>query len=98
KLFPDRVSDAAVIPFGLFVQHVDRPGPNGEPSPLATLRAAYAKARGKSADAAEAELLAALATFRDAIANLPFADGFESQVKAALARLGPVGTFGVFVR
>lgn len=98
KLFPERVSDAAVLPFGMFVKHVDRDGPNGEPSPLAKLRDAYAAARGKPLSEVEAPLLAALAEFREAIGTLPFPEGFEREVRAALERLGKLGTFGVFVR
>ncbi len=101
RLFPKRVSDAAVIPFGAFVSHVDRPGKDGQPSPLAKLKAAYQHYREqKELDepAAEKELLAALAEFRGAIATLPFAKGFEAEVYQALKRLGPLGRFGVFVR
>ncbi|MEE8410459.1 MAG: PEP/pyruvate-binding domain-containing protein [Myxococcota bacterium] len=98
RLFPDRVSDAAIIPFGAFVKHVNRPGPNGEPSPLETLRHAYVQATGMPASEQEAFLLRALDVFRGAIAVLPFADGFEKEVDAALAKLGRPGTFGVFVR
>jgi hypothetical protein len=98
RLFPDRVSDAAVIPFGAFVAHVNRGAPDGTPSPLAGLTAAYLAARQMEPDAAEIYLLSQLEIFRNAIATLPFATGFEAEVDAALAALGKPGTFGVFVR
>jgi len=103
RLFPARVSPAAVIPFGVFLRHVDAPAPDGTASPLAKLRAAYAKLAAPLADAslrdaAEIEMLAALAAFREAIAHRAFPKGFETEVTQALARLGAPGTFGVFVR
>ncbi len=97
RLFPERVSPAAVIPFGAFVRHVSRPGPDGR-SPLDALVAAYRDARDLAPDAAEARVLGALAELREAIATLPFPDGFEAEVEAALAALGAPGRFGVFVR
>ncbi|MFH1723689.1 MAG: PEP/pyruvate-binding domain-containing protein [Elusimicrobiota bacterium] len=98
RLFPDRVSDAAVLPFGLFVEHVDRPGPDGAPSPLARLRWAYAQAATKGAEERERFMLEELARFRKRILELPFADGFERKIDEALARVGRPGAFGVFVR
>lgn len=98
RLFPSRVSDAAVIPFGAFVRHVDRPGPNGEPSPIARLRRAYTLTTSMSPEEAEKSVLEELERFRQAIATLPFPDGFESEVDAALAKLGRPNELGVFVR
>jgi len=98
RLFPERVSDAAVIPFGAFLRHVNRPAADGKPSPMARLRRTYQLARRLSPDKAELLLLADLARFRDAIAAAPFAEGFEAEIDAALAGLGEPGTFGVFVR
>lgn len=107
RLFPDRVADAAVIPFGAFLRHVDPPGAAG-PTPLAELRAAYQRfaaaraARGATSpdaeDPGEADMLAALARFREQIEKRPFPPGFEAEVRAALARLGKPGAFGVYVR
>lgn len=97
SLFPDRVSDAAVIPFGAFLRHVSRPGSAGV-SPMDRLRAAYGRARAMEPAVAERELLGELEVFRQAIATLPFPDGFEAEVDTALASLGVAGTFGVFVR
>ncbi|MEZ0313746.1 MAG: PEP/pyruvate-binding domain-containing protein [Myxococcota bacterium] len=98
RLFPTRVSDAAIIPFGAFVKHVDRPAANGAPSPFARLRYAYSLAQRLPDEEAERYMLSELARFRTAIADLPYPDGFEAEVDAALARLGDIGTFGVFVR
>ncbi len=98
RLFPERVSDAAVIPFGAFVAHVDRAGAAGEASPLARLRAAYARARELPPEPAEQVLLQELKVFRAHILSLPWVDGFEAEVDDALKRLGKPGSFGVFVR
>ncbi|MBI5511760.1 MAG: hypothetical protein HY903_23640 [Deltaproteobacteria bacterium] len=98
RLFPTRVSDAAVIPFGAFVQHVDRPGKDGSPSPLSRLKTAYQTARLLTADEAERAMLQELEVFSHSIATLPFAPGFEAEVGKALDRLGRPSTFGVFVR
>ncbi|OGQ79557.1 MAG: hypothetical protein A2289_03995 [Deltaproteobacteria bacterium RIFOXYA12_FULL_58_15] len=98
RLFPDRVSDAAVIPFAAFRRHVDRAGPNGEPSPLTQLRRAYAETAKLSASESEKRMLVELEGFREQIATLPFPAGFEEQIDVALGRLGDPGSFGVFVR
>ena len=98
QLFPDRVSEAVVLPFGAFVSHVDRPASDGSPSPLARLRNAYGRAKSLPPEQSEALVLAELAHLREAIATLPFPPGFEAEVDAGLAALGKPGTFGVFVR
>ena len=97
KLFGSRVSDAVVLPFGAFVEHVSRASAD-KPSPLTVLRTAYGQAAKKSEADADAHVLAALAQFRTAIAEQPFPPGFEARVEKALATLGKPGTFGVFVR
>ncbi len=95
-LFPDRVANAVVLPFGPFLRHVDRRGPDGTPSPLERLVAAY---RDHDAGRIETPALhAALARFRDAIRELPFPSGFETAVRFGLREIGEPGTFGVFVR
>lgn len=97
RLFPERVSDAAVIPFGAFVRHVSQAAPD-QLSPLAALQRAYGEAAKLPEAEADARVLAELERFRAAIQTLPFSAGFEAEVKAALAELGDPGTFGVFVR
>jgi len=98
RLFPSRVSDAAVIPFGAFRRHVNRSPADGSPSPMARLRAAYLRARKLPPRAGEILTLRELHDFRQAVASLPFYAGFEAEVDAALAALGAPRTFGVFVR
>ncbi len=98
KLFPDRVSDAVLIPFGAFYAHVNRAPAGGAVSPLEHLRRAYAQAALKPLAEREPFLLAELSTFRTHIAELPFVHGFADEVTAALRRLGRPNTFGVFVR
>ncbi len=94
RLFPDRVSNAVVIPFGAFLRHVDR----GERSPLSRLRAVYEQARTLPPEQAEKLTLAEFEVFRGVIASLPYPEGFEAEVDAALAELGTPGTYGVFIR
>jgi hypothetical protein len=98
RLFPARVSDAVVLPFGVFVAHVDRPAADGGSSPLARLRRVYELAAQLPQQRADALVLGELARFRAAIAELPFVDGLEADIDLALGRLGPPGSFGVFVR
>jgi phosphoenolpyruvate synthase/pyruvate phosphate dikinase len=62
------------------------------------LRAAYGHARTLPAEQGEALVLAQMARFREAIAALPFDDGFERDVQQALASLGSIDSTGVFVR
>jgi hypothetical protein len=97
-LFPDRVSGAVILPFGVFVSHVDRPASDGTPSPLARMRSAYGWAKNLPPEEGEALVLAELAHLREAIASLPFPPGLEAEIDAGLATLGKPGTFGVFVR
>ncbi|MEL6546873.1 MAG: PEP/pyruvate-binding domain-containing protein, partial [Myxococcota bacterium] len=98
KIFPSRVSDGVVIPFGVFVQHVDRPGANGAPSPLRRLQYFLELTKRVPPSRAERIMLKELERFREAVSTLPFSDGFVDEVKSSLARLGKAGTFGVFVR
>lgn len=97
RLFGERVSDAAVIPFGAFVKHADQTLASAQ-SPLQRLRAAYEKAKGKTAEEAEQLLLPELAAFRQALDTMPFPPGFEAEVEAALRRLGDPDKQGVYVR
>lgn len=96
-LFPTRVSDAVVIPFGAFYAHVSRPS-GGAASPLDRLVASYQQARQKSSAEGDVFLLAELEVFRRSIAKLAFVPGFRKEVTTALRRLGRSRSFGVFVR
>lgn len=98
KLFPKRVSDAIVLPFGSFVQHVNRSGAKGEPSPLGRLQKAYHSASNLAEAEKKRLILPELERFRTAIQTLPFSPGFVEQLEKALDRLGQPETFGVFVR
>ncbi len=98
KIFPSRVSEGVVLPFGLFVQHVDRPGLKGEVSPLRRLQYFLELTKRMPPERAEEIMLEELERFRELVASLPFPDGFVDEVKRNLDRLGKAGTFGVFVR
>ncbi|MGF1510353.1 MAG: PEP/pyruvate-binding domain-containing protein [Myxococcota bacterium] len=98
SLFPDRVSDAFVLPFGTFLAHVTRPLPGKDQSPWDQLKAAYGKAEHLPEAAAEDFLLDELKEFRAAINTLPLQERLIRQVKEQLRRLGPENSFGIFVR
>jgi hypothetical protein len=96
RLFPDRVSDAFVLPFGTFLAHVTQS--DGRRSAWDRLRAAYARADRMRPEQAESFLLESLEKFRTAIHALPFRRELVRQVRDALRQLGPDQSFGAFVR
>ncbi|MEM6531382.1 MAG: PEP/pyruvate-binding domain-containing protein [Myxococcota bacterium] len=98
RIFPERVSDGVVIPFGVFVEHVNRAGAKGEPSPLRRLQYFLELTKRMPAERSERIMLKELARFREQVATLPFRDGFVAEVERQLGRIGSLGRFGVFVR
>ena len=67
RLFPTRVSEAAVIPFGVFLKHVDRPAKDGGPSPYERLKQAYVRYQERAKtepDAAEYDTVVASGEIR----------------------------------
>ncbi|MEO1233148.1 MAG: PEP/pyruvate-binding domain-containing protein [Myxococcota bacterium] len=96
RLFPDRVSEAVVLPFGTFLRHVEQVMPGGK-SAFTRLKTVLREERSRPTPN-ETRILEALEVFRGAIAALPFVDGFEAKVARALNTMGEPGTFGVFVR
>lgn len=98
QTFPDRVSNAVVIPFGVFVEHVDRAGEDGSPSPLQRLQYWFELTRRMQSARAEKIMLRELGIFREQIEALPFREGFVNEVRKSLRKLGKPNRFGVFVR
>jgi hypothetical protein len=82
SLFPTRVVDGFIIPFGIFRRHMDQPMPDTNLSYWQYLQETFTlapeeKKRGKSDDEVEAFILERLAVVREAIKNIPFLPEFE---------------------
>ena len=96
RLFPDQVSDALVLPFGVFLQHVQ--GTLTTESPWKRLQQAFQKVKGMSEAEQSRYLLGELQTFREMIQQKELSGSLKSEVSSGLAKMGAAGRFGVFVR
>ena len=105
KMFPDKVVEGLVIPFGIFRQHMDQPMPGQSVSYWKFLNAMFAEAermRGQNIPEAEVEnyQLRQLETLREAIAKMPlkadFVAGLEKNFETILRK--SLGTIPVFLR
>jgi hypothetical protein len=92
-LFPEHVVDGLVIPFGVFRRHMNQPMPGTGGTYWAFLRETFSR---KS----EAEIMARLATLRNAIKSMPFLPEFRAGLEARFRREFGVdmGALPVFVR
>lgn len=101
RRFPGLVSNAVVVPFGVYHQHL-RQADNGRLA--AQIREAFDEAerlrrRGEPAEAVRAFIYPRLAAIRGAIRTLPLLPAFEKDLAARLDEaFGADGTYGVFVR
>jgi hypothetical protein len=105
KFFPERVAGGVVIPFGIFVQHIDRRIGSDEKTLAEQINAAFSEAerlreRGEPPAAVSAYIYPYLAEFRRKIHSMPLAPEFEAVLRERLKREFVSGeTFhGVFVR
>jgi len=105
KLFPDKVVEGIVIPFGIFREHLDLPMPGQEVSYWEFLNNIFKVAESMREDKADEEhiekyVLAQLSTLRSAIALMPLKESFfEDLVLKFEAAFGePPGLIPVFVR
>ncbi len=97
--FGPQVPDGFVIPFGVFRKVLDQPLEPGGPSVWEWMRQSYAEqARLPEGPQRDREAYAFLARLRAWIAQVDPGPEFRAQLRAALDRLGPDGTFGVFAR
>jgi hypothetical protein len=104
-LFPDKVVDGLVIPFGLFRKHLAQPMPGTTGSYWQFLQEIFTQAPN-SAKVSETEnekekhILSAFEQFRSAIKNITFLSGFKDSLSAAVKRvLGTdIGKIPVFIR
>ncbi|MBA3010432.1 MAG: PEP/pyruvate-binding domain-containing protein [Proteobacteria bacterium] len=94
-LFPDRVVDGMVIPFGIFRGHMNQVMPGREITYWQFLTQALS-----TPSESEADLLEKLAQLKDAISTMPFLPGFEARVSTMFESVlgGPLGSVPVFIR
>ncbi|MDX1493353.1 MAG: PEP/pyruvate-binding domain-containing protein, partial [Longimicrobiales bacterium] len=102
--FPGRVSPAVALPFGMFVEHADRPYGGSQRTVLEELKAAYGRAaamqlQGHSAEEIDAFMLERLAWVRLAIERLAWLPEQREAVVQSVTRMldGDIQR-GVFVR
>jgi hypothetical protein len=96
--FGDAVPDGFVITFGVFRMVLDQPLEPGGPSVWNWMKSEYARLGRLQGAQKEQEVAAFLARLREWIRTADPGPGFRQGLKLALDRLGPDGTFGVFVR
>jgi phosphoenolpyruvate synthase/pyruvate phosphate dikinase len=103
-LFPEDVAAGVVVPFGVYLAHIQRPL-GGDIEPLTTRiyesfeHVENMRSQGASAPEIEAYIYPQLARFRELIRTMPLMPEFERELHATLAaRFGKPGEFGVFVR
>jgi len=102
NLFPDRVMDGLVVPFGIFRKHLSQLMPGRQISYWQYLQETFALKRGDDRDESGAEkvILKRLALLREEIEHIPFIPGFTEALAQAFVREfdRPMGDLGVFVR
>jgi hypothetical protein len=97
--FGSAVPDGFVIPFGVFRKVLDQPIEPGGPSTWDWMRERYdAMAAIPEGPAREREAKRFLERLRAWIAQVDPGPEFREELRTALDRLGPDGSFGVFVR
>jgi len=96
--FGDRVPDGFVITFGVFRKLLDKPIEPGGPSTFEWMKREYRRIARLSGPARDQAVSTFLARLRGWIERQDPGAGFRQGLKVALDRLGPEGTFGVFVR
>lgn len=96
--FGDAVPDGFVISFGVFRQLLDEPIEPGGPSAWEWMKAEYPRLEKLPPAEREQEVGRFLKRLRDWIQATDPGPGFRKGLKMGLDRLGPDGSFGVFVR
>ncbi len=98
--FPDRVSPALALPFGIFRELLQAPYSPGGPSLFEWMRRNYRHFETMSdPDSRQREITAFLAEVRQRIRNLELDASFRQRLKDRMrAVFGADGSYGVFVR
>lgn len=105
QMFPDKVVEGLVIPFGIFRQHLDQAMPERELTYWEHLNGIFRQAtERKQAGAGETEIeafmLSELDDFRKLIKDIPLLPTFETALQDDFKRVlgGQIGTVPVFLR
>jgi phosphoenolpyruvate synthase/pyruvate phosphate dikinase len=96
--FGDAVPDGFVINFGVFRMVLEQPIEAGGPSVWNWMKQQYQAIDRLQGERKERAVSAFLARLRRWIANCDPGKGFRQGLRMGLDRLGPDGSFGVFVR
>jgi hypothetical protein len=96
--FGEAVPDGFAITFGVFRMLLERPIRSGGPSAFEWMKQEYARLGSLRGAEQERETAAFLRRLRQWIEATDPGKGFRQGLRMALDRLGPDGTFGVFVR
>ncbi|WP_040253938.1 PEP/pyruvate-binding domain-containing protein [Psychroserpens mesophilus] len=103
-MFPDKVVEGLVIPFGIFKSHMDQQMPNKNQTYWEFLNAMFAKAEQMAQDntdeVIEAYQLEQLKILREAIKDMPMQDSFISELEADFKSIlgQEIGEIPVFLR
>ncbi|MFH1007926.1 MAG: PEP/pyruvate-binding domain-containing protein [Candidatus Latescibacterota bacterium] len=86
SLFPDKVADGLVIPFGVFRKHLDQPMPGTHATYWHFLEETFAQATqklsdGRSDEEVESQVLKRLTQLREALKNMPFLPDFQGNLR-----------------
>ncbi|WP_445383262.1 PEP/pyruvate-binding domain-containing protein [Robiginitalea sp. IMCC43444] len=105
KMFPEKVVEGLVIPFGIFRSHMDQPMPGQQSSYWGFLQTVFAEAeRMRSQNIPEAEVenfqLRQLKVLREAILKMPFQDFFADELERGFREIlgADLGEIAVFLR
>ncbi|MBW2267552.1 MAG: phosphoenolpyruvate synthase [Deltaproteobacteria bacterium] len=96
--FGDAVPPGFVISFGVFRQLLDEPIEPGGPSTWEWMKGEYPRLEALPQAEHDAQVAAFLMRLRNWIQTADPGAGFRQGLKIGLDRLGPDGSFGVFVR
>lgn len=104
-LFPDKVVEGFVIPFGVFRRHLDQPMPGAGTSYWEFLQATFTRAardkgNGVTEEVVEEGVLNRLGQLREAIQKMEFLPDFQNRLQAAFPAFFrvPIGQQPVFIR
>jgi phosphoenolpyruvate synthase/pyruvate phosphate dikinase len=105
SMFPERVVEGLVIPFGIFREHMDQMMPNQNKSYWVFLNDMFAeadqkRANGISEEEVENYQLRQLEILRGAIKSMPLKSGFETDIVDAFKNVlgNDIGKIPVFLR